>query len=67
LTTRKADAALTNKGLILLGPAFNAVGNLRLLCGLPDALGWIWFMGTPKAMFSSMVLSARQWLAANER
>lgn len=39
LTTREADAALTDKGLVLLGPAFNAVGNLRLLCGLPDALG----------------------------
>ena len=39
LTTREADAALADKGLVLLGPAFNAVGNLRLLCGLPDALG----------------------------
>jgi hypothetical protein len=38
LTTREADAALTDKCLVLLGPAFNAVGNLRLLCGLPDAL-----------------------------
>ena len=38
LTAREADAALTDKGLVLLGPAFNAVGNLRLLCGLPNAL-----------------------------
>jgi hypothetical protein len=38
LTTREADATFANKGLVFLRPAFNAVGNLSLLGGLPDAL-----------------------------
>jgi hypothetical protein len=38
LAARGADAALTDKCLILLGPALDAVNDLRLLRGLPDPL-----------------------------
>ena len=38
LTTREADAAFTDEGLVLLGPRFDAVGDLRLLGGIPDSL-----------------------------
>ena len=59
LTTKEADAALTDKCLVLLGPAFNTIGNLRFLCGLPNALGVNLIFGYAKGNVFSTVLSAR--------
>ena len=38
LTAREADATLTDKGLISLGPALYAVSNLCLLCSQLNTL-----------------------------